>query len=123
MILKESKFLSADNSGAISLKCIHTTKRQTRSLGAFTTVVLHKFDSKRKLQKKKKYQAVLVNAKKPVKRKNGVTVQFSDNRVLLFGDSDKFLGTRVIGPVCRELKSALPGMVYNKISASADSIV
>lgn len=123
MVLKESKFISADNSGAISLKCIHTTKRQTRSLGAFTTVVLHKFDSKRKLQKKKKYQAALVNTKKPTKRKNGITVRFSDNRALLFGDSDKFLGTRVIGPVCRELKSALPSATYNKISASADVLV
>jgi large subunit ribosomal protein L14 len=123
MILKESKLKITDNSGALRARCIHAYRNQTTQLGNFLKVVLTRFDSRKKLHKKKKYLGLVVTTKQQNRRRNGTFIRFSENRALLFADEQKFLGSRIHSPLCRELKKKLPRQQVSKLVSASSGLI
>lgn len=115
MVYKETKIKCADNSGAFVLKTIHVFQRKQVQLGNFVQIVLNKFDTRKKLQKKKKYFGLLVTNHQLKNRQNGTIIKFDENRAILMADKQKHLGSMIYGPVCRELKKKLPEQQADKM--------
>lgn len=104
MVQKESKLYSADNSGAKYVRCIRVFKKLVAKLGDFVLVVMVLFNRHKKLAKKKKYAGLLISSSGWHERWNGSSVAYNKNRILLFFDNDKFAGTRIYGPMCKEIR-------------------
>ena len=106
MIQQESRLKVADNSGAKEVLCIRVlggSKRRYASVGD-VIVVSVKDASPGGVKKGTVSKAVVVRTKKEVRRKDGTYIRFDDNAVVLLSDSDEPRGTRIFGPVARELR-------------------
>ncbi len=121
MLYKETKLWISDNSGATTAKCIQLYKTRSAKLGSFVKTVLHKFDTKKKLAKKKKYLSLVISSRKKTRRLGGTFVAFSENRGLLLADREKFLGSRIYGPIAKELQ--LMDDQFKKYKALASAAV
>lgn len=107
MLIKETKINIADNSGAYLVNCIcilKGTKHKKASLGNFIVVSIKKLKKKKKIEKKKTYYALIISIKNKTKRLDGSYINFKNNRALLFNDHLKFIGTRIYGPICKEIR-------------------
>ncbi len=108
MIQQESRLKVADNSGAKEVLCIRVlggTKRRYASIGD-TIVVTIKDSSPGGIKKGTVTKAVIVRTKKAIRRKDGSYIRFDDNAVVLLTANDEPRGTRIFGPVARELRDA-----------------
>jgi large subunit ribosomal protein L14 len=117
MVGKETILRVADNSGLIYVKCVNpplSLTKYTFKLGEIITVFPKIIDYSKKLRKKK-YFCLVISLKKITRRKNGLWVSFLKNRVLVLNDQFKFLGTRVKGPICREIRTKKGKILYKKI--------
>jgi len=106
MIQQESRLSVADNSGAKSVLCIRVlggSKRRYASVGD-QIVVTVKEAAPGGLKKGTVTKAVIVRTKKEIRRKDGSYIRFDDNAVVLLDASDEPRGTRIFGPVARELR-------------------
>ena len=106
MIQQESRLDVADNSGASSVLCIRVlggSKRRYASVGD-TIVVSVKETSPGGIKKGTVSKAVIVRTKKEIRRKDGSYIRFDDNAVVLLNNADEPRGTRIFGPVARELR-------------------
>lgn len=106
MIQQESRLKVADNSGAKEVLCIRVlggTKRRYASVGD-TIVVTVKEASPGGVKKGTVSKAVIVRTKKEIRRKDGSYIRFDDNAVVLLNNADEPRGTRIFGPVARELR-------------------
>ena len=107
MIQQESRCIVADNSGAKEVLCIRVlggTKRRYASVGDKIIVsVKHSLPSGN-VKKGTVSKAVVVRTAKEVKRQDGSYIRFDDNAVVLLNASDEMRGTRIFGPVARELR-------------------
>lgn len=106
MIQQESRLSVADNSGAKEVLCIRVlggSKRRYASIGD-KIVVTVKEASPGGIKKGSVSRAVIVRTKKEIKRKDGSYIRFDDNAVVLLTASDEPRGTRIFGPVARELR-------------------
>jgi large subunit ribosomal protein L14 len=106
MIQQESRLKVADNSGAKEVLCIRVlggSKRRYASLGD-VIVVSVKDASPGGVKKGIVSKAVVVRTKKEVRRTDGTYIRFDDNAVVLLNDADEPRGTRIFGPVARELR-------------------
>ena len=107
MIQQESRVNVADNSGAKEVLCIRvlggTGKRYAR-LGDKIIATVKDAMPQGNIKKGTVTTAVLVRARKESKRKDGSHIRFDDNAVVLLGPNDEPLGTRIFGPVARELR-------------------
>jgi len=106
MIQQESRLNVADNSGAKEVLCIRVlggSKRRYASIGD-TIVVTVKDSSPGGVKKGTVSKAVIVRTKKEIRRKDGSYIRFDDNAVVLLTASDEPRGTRIFGPVARELR-------------------
>ena len=106
MIQQESKLKVADNSGAKEVLCIRVlggSKRRYASIGD-TIVVSVKEASPGGIKKGTVSKAVVVRTKKEIRRKDGSYIRFDDNAVVLLTPADEPRGTRIFGPVARELR-------------------
>lgn len=106
MIQQESRLKVADNSGAKEVLCIRVlggSKRRYASLGD-VIVVSVKDASPGGVKKGTVSKAVIVRTKKEVRRTDGTYIRFDDNAVVLLNDSEEPRGTRIFGPVARELR-------------------
>ncbi len=106
MIQQESRLKVADNSGAKEVLCIRVlggSKRRYASIGD-TIVVTVKEASPGGLKKGTVSKAVIVRTKKEIRRKDGSYIRFDDNAVVLLTAADEPRGTRIFGPVARELR-------------------
>jgi large subunit ribosomal protein L14 len=114
MIQIETMLEVADNSGARTAQCIKVlggTRRRYATLGDVIVVVVKKvqpgseFMTANKKEKKKLItHAVVVRTRKPVRRADGTWVRFDNNAVVLLGTGQEPRGTRIFGPVARELR-------------------
>ena len=107
MIQQESRLKVADNSGAKEVLCIRVlggTRKRYASIGDKITVTVKKASPTSHLKKGTVSRAVVVRAKKEIKRKDGSYIRFEDNAVVLLNDSNEPIGTRIFGPVGRELR-------------------
>lgn len=106
MIQQESKLDVADNSGAKKVLCIRVlggSKRRYASIGD-KIVVTVKESSPGGIKKGTVSTAVIVRTKKEIRRKDGSYIRFDDNAVVLLNSADEPRGTRIFGPVARELR-------------------
>lgn len=107
MIQQESKLKVADNSGAKEVLCIRVlggTGRRYASVGDKIVVTVKSSMSSSSLKKGTVSTAVVVRTKKEVRRKDGSYIRFEDNAAVLLGTNDEPRGTRIFGPVARELR-------------------
>ena len=106
MIQQESRLNVADNSGAKQVLCIRVlggSKRRYASTGD-KIVVTVKEATPGGVKKGTVSRAVVVRTKKEIRRKDGSYIRFDDNAVVLLTANDEPRGTRIFGPVARELR-------------------
>jgi large subunit ribosomal protein L14 len=118
MIMKGSYLHVADNSGAKQVQCIHifgNTGRRYARPGEIILVTAKKVKHAKKVVRKKIYKALLISASAPMQRPKGESFRAGRNRVLLLSDQQKFLGTRVYGPICREIRGGQREAQYKQI--------
>ena len=108
MLFKQTKnFRIADNSGAIKVKCIglfHGSRNKVAGLNDWILITVKKYNPKKKIKKKIIYFGLIISVRYNTNRKDGSILKFDYNRILLFSKDQKFLGTRVYGPICKEFK-------------------
>ncbi|MDO8462447.1 MAG: 50S ribosomal protein L14 [Deltaproteobacteria bacterium] len=108
MIQTQTVFGSADNSGARSLLCIRVlggSKRKYGSLGDIVVVAVKEALPNSKVKKGDVKKGVIVRTVKEVRRTDGSYIKFDDNSVVLIDDQGEPVGTRIFGPVARELRA------------------
>ncbi|MCC6253240.1 MAG: 50S ribosomal protein L14 [Bacteroidia bacterium] len=107
MIQQESRLSVADNSGAKEVLCIRVlggTKRRYASVGDKIVVSVKHSVPNGNIKKGTVSKAVVVRTSKEVRRQDGSYIRFDDNAVVLLNASDEMRGTRIFGPVARELR-------------------
>jgi len=107
MILVESKLEVADNSGAKKVKCIKvkgSTGTKVAHIGSAIKVSIREAIPGAKVKKGDVTDAVVVRTRKTTSRKDGLNVSFSSNAVVLINKQGEPIGTRIFGPVGRELR-------------------
>ncbi|MBK9992990.1 MAG: 50S ribosomal protein L14 [Saprospiraceae bacterium] len=106
MIQQESRLKVADNSGAKEVLCIRVlggTKRRYASVGD-KIVVSVKSATPGGVKKGSVSKALIVRTSKEIRRKDGTYIRFDDNAVVLLSATDEPRGSRIFGPVARELR-------------------
>ncbi len=123
MIQQQSCLEVADNSGAKLVQCIKVlggSKRMSANLGDVIVVAVKQAIPGGKVKKGDVKRAVIVRTKNPVHRNDGTAIQFDNNSVVLIGTgSTDPIGTRIFGPVARELR----GKSYTKICSLASEVL
>ena len=107
MIQQESRLTVADNTGAKEVLCIKVlggSKKRYARVGDLIVVTIKKSIPSANLKKGEVHKAVVVRTKKESKRKDGSYIRFDDNAVVIVNDNKEPRGTRVFGPVARELR-------------------
>ena len=107
MIQKESRVKVADNSGAKELLCIKvkgSSRRRYASLGDTFVATVKEVSPGREIKKGDIVSAVLVRTKKEIRRDDGTYIRFDENACVLLNEQDQPRGTRIFGPVGRELR-------------------
>jgi len=113
---------SADNSGAKRLMCIKVlggSHRKFAKLGDVIKVTVKDAIPKGRVKKGEVYNAVIVRTKKGVRRSDGSAIRFDSNAVVLLDNKLEPLGTRIFGPVTRELRA----LTFMKIVSLAPEVI
>ena len=108
MIQMQTKLDVADNSGARLLQCIKVlggSKRKTASVGDVIVVTIKEAIPRGRVKKGDVHRAVIVRTSKEVKRNDGTCIRFDKNAAVLVNKSNEPIGTRIFGPVTRELRA------------------
>jgi large subunit ribosomal protein L14 len=108
MIQAETKLTVADNSGARVLYCIKVlggSKRRYASIGDIIVVSVKEAIPNAKVKKGDVLKAVVVRTKKEIRRQDGSLIRFDENSAVLINAQREPLGTRIFGPVARELRA------------------
>jgi large subunit ribosomal protein L14 len=107
MIQQESRLNVADNSGAkevLVIRVLGGTKKKYASIGDKIVVTVKSALTSSSLKKGTVSKAVIVRTTKEVRRKDGSYIRFEDNAAVLLNNNDEPRGTRIFGPVARELR-------------------
>ncbi len=107
MIITETKLSVADNSGAKLVQCIKVlggSKRRSASIGDVIVVSVKEAIPNGKVKPGEVTRAVVVRTKKGVSRNDGSTIRFDKNSAVLLTKEGEPIGTRIFGPVTRELR-------------------
>ena len=108
MIQEETNLIVADNSGARKVKCIKVlggSKRRYASLGDVIVVAVQEALPNSKVKKGDVMKAVVVRTVKEARRPDGSYLKFDDNSAVLVSNQMEPVGTRIFGPVARELRA------------------
>ena len=122
MIQQESRLAVADNSGAKEVLCIRVlggTRRRYASIGDRIVVTVKKAIPDGTIKKGTVAKAVIVRTKKEIRRNDGSYIRFDDNAVVILNASGEMVGTRIFGPVARELREKQ----YMKIVSLAPEVL
>ena len=106
MVQQESRLLVADNSGAKEVLCIRIlgSTRKTATIGDKIVVAVKKAIPAGGVKEHTVSKAVIVRTKKEIRRADGSYIRFDDNAAVLLNETDELKGTRIFGPVARELR-------------------
>ena len=121
MIQSETYLNVADNSGAKKLQCIKVlggSRRRYASIGDKVVVTVKNAMPGSEAKKGMVSRAVVVRTKKEIRRTDGSYIRFDDNAVVLLNNLDEIRGTRIFGPVARELRDK-----YMKIISLAPEVL
>ena len=109
MIQQESRLNVADNSGAKEILCIRVlggSKRRYARVGDVIVATVKDAAPNGTVKKKSVVKAVVVRTRNQIRRKDGSTIKFDDNAAVIIDDAKLPRGTRIFGPVPRELREA-----------------
>ncbi|MDP4186494.1 MAG: 50S ribosomal protein L14 [Bacteroidota bacterium] len=121
MIQQESRLSVADNSGAKEVLCVRVlggTGKRYASIGDKIVVAVKSALPSGDVKKGTVSKAVVVRTNKEIRRKDGSYIRFDDNAVVLLNAADEIRGTRIFGPVARELRDK-----YMKIISLAPEVL
>src|SRR4030043_654300 len=121
MIQQESRLTVADNSGAKEVLCIRVlggTAKRYATVGDKIVVTVKSSLPASEVKKGTVSKAVVVRTKKEIRRADGSYIRFDDNACVLLNNLDKIRGTRIFGPVARELRDK-----YMKIVSLAPEVL
>ncbi len=107
MIQQESRLKVADNTGAKEVLCVRVlggTKRRYASIGDQIVITVKNALPSGNIKRGTVSRAVIVRANKEVRRNDGSYIRFDDNAVVLLNQTGEMRGTRIFGPVARELR-------------------
>ena len=107
MVQQESRLDVADNSGAkevLVIRVLGGTKKRYASIGDKVVVTVKSAIPSGEVKKGTVSKAVVVRTRKEIRRKDGSYIRFDDNAVVLLNNLDEMRGTRIFGPVARELR-------------------
>ncbi len=122
MVQQESRLAVADNSGAKEVLCIRVlggTKRRYASIGDEIVVTVKNAIPSGNVKKGTVTKAVVVRTRKEIRRNDGSYIRFDDNAVVLLNATGEMMGTRIFGPVARELRDKQ----YMKIVSLAPEVL
>jgi large subunit ribosomal protein L14 len=122
MIQQESRLVVADNSGAREVLCIRVlggTKRRYASVGDLIVVTVKDALPSGNIKKGTVSKAVIVRTSKEIRRNDGSYIRFDDNAVVLLNAAGEMIGTRIFGPIARELRDKK----YMKIVSLAPEVL
>ncbi len=122
MIQTQSMLNVADNTGAKSCMCIRVlggTRRRYAGVGDIIVVAIKEASSRGTVKKKAVERAVIVRTKNITRRKDGSAVRFDDNACVIIDANKEPKGTRVFGPVAREVRAR----GYQKIISQAPDVL
>ncbi len=121
MIQQETRMAVADNSGAKEVLCIRVlggTRKKYATVGDKVVVTVKSALPSGEIKKGTVSKAVVVRTKKEIRRADGSYIRFDDNAVVLLNNADEIRGTRIFGPVARELRDN-----YMKIVSLAPEVL
>lgn len=122
MIQQESRLVVADNSGAKEILCIRVlggTRRRYAHVGDIIVATVKQANPSGTVKKKSVVKAVVVRTRNQIRRPDGSTIKFDDNAAVIIGDDKNPKGTRIFGPVPRELRD----QGYQKIISLAPEVL
>ena len=122
MIQMQSNLDVADNSGARRVQCIKVlggSRRKTAGVGDIIVVSIKEAIPRGKVKKGDVHQAVIVRTAKEIRRTDGSTIRFDSNAAVLINKQGEPIGTRIFGPVVRELRAKR----YMKIISLAPEVL
>ncbi|MGQ9846100.1 MAG: 50S ribosomal protein L14 [Bacteroidales bacterium] len=122
MIQQESRLVVADNSGAKEVLCIRVlggSGKKYATVGDKIVVTVKSAIPSSEVKKGTVCKAVVVRTKKELRRRDGSYIRFDDNAVVLLNQADEIRGTRIFGPVARELREKQ----YMKIVSLAPEVL
>jgi len=122
MIQQESRVNVCDNSGAKEILCIRVlggTRKRYARVGDTIVATVKEASPNGTVKKKTVVRAVIVRTKDMIRRKDGSTIKFDDNAAVIIGDDKLPKGTRIFGPVPRELRD----LGYAKIVSQAPEVL
>ena len=108
MLIPETKLTVADNSGARLIQCIKVlggSKRRSASIGDVIVVSVKEAIPNGKVKKGEVLKAVIVRTSKAINRYDGSSIKFDKNSAVLLSKEGEPIGTRIFGPVTRELRT------------------
>jgi large subunit ribosomal protein L14 len=108
MIQQQTRLKVADNSGAKEVQCIKVlggTRRRYASLGDLIIVSVKEAIPRSKVKKGDVCTAVVVRTKRTQKRADGTSIRFDENSAVILNNQKEPVGTRIFGPVARELRT------------------
>jgi large subunit ribosomal protein L14 len=121
MVQQESRLQVADNSGAKEVLCIRVlggTRKKYASIGDKVVVTVKSAMPSGEVKKGTVSKAIVVRTKKEIRRNDGSYIRFDDNACVLLNQADEVRGTRIFGPVARELRDK-----YMKIVSLAPEVL
>lgn len=122
MIQQETRLGVCDNSGAKEILCIRVlggTRRRYAHVGDVIVATVKVANPSGNVKKKTIVKAVIVRTRNQIRRKDGSTIRFDDNAAVIIGDDKAPRGTRIFGPVPRELRD----QGYTKIISLAPEVL
>ena len=122
MIQMQSTLDAADNSGARSVMCIKVlggSRRRYASIGDIIKITVKEAIPRGKVKRGDVLKAIVVRTRKGVRRSDGSIIRFDHNACVLLNNSDQPIGTRVFGPVTRELRT----VNFTKIMSLAPEVL
>ena len=122
MIQQESRLKIADNTGAreiLVIKVLGGSRRNFGSIGDTVVATVKKAVPNSNIKKGEVIRAVIVRQKKPFRREDGSHVRFDDNAAVIINEDKRPVGTRIFGPVARELR----GSGYARILSLAPEVL
>ena len=108
MIQMQSRLNVADNSGARQVQCIKVlggSRRRTAGIGDIIVVSVKNALPNSKVKKGEKARAVIVRTVHKIQREDGTSIRFDENSAVLINNNKEPIGTRIFGPVARELRA------------------
>jgi large subunit ribosomal protein L14 len=122
MIQMQTRLKVADNSGAKTIRVFRVlggSRRRYARMGDLVIASVQVAEPRKAVKKKDIVRAVIVRQRQPIRRPDGSYVRFDDNAAVLLNDKNEPRGTRVFGPIPRELKEK----GYDSIASLAEELV